>query len=507
MSVAPSAMVAPPSKPVTPSKGPPPCIRTNSELRKLAQRDGRDMTPFRNPSSVHAMQMRDEFDDDVTPHRRKARMSVGRMSIMSGRSSNSTTTSPTKRAGSRSNTTSPTKSKLKKEFPLVLLHCSLLPPTLGLQVKLPESWWLKEVLPEEYWNRWKILEDKVLGNGEVTTRGVLIPHPRADYELLEERLLESLELERPRLRAGHFLGAQHGLSETDEESEAENTTGTKCTDCGRKVPMDVEMEKKWEVKVYAANGLMRAGAWGAAWQEMEKVDVEVGVWMPAEVRREIETRLQEMGWPEAQIEEEDVFEDYAETEEERRQREIYGRPSQQAQDKVDGLFEEAHEQHPEARDLCEHSSAPQRQAQPADLQSLVLNYLKLLAQDKRNALIAVLSVLVLFYAMSAPSKVATVPSMLSGNLTEVVTTTVTAAPTMNHVAECSSSSSSTKLMESSATAPSSSAGPVLSASTEEESSPSPSAEETPEETHDPPTLVENIVAAFLADDGPAGIAE
>ena len=449
MSVAPSAMVAPPSKPVTPSKSPPPYVRTNSELRKLAQRDGRDMTPFRNPSSVHAMQMRDEFDDDLTPQRRKARMSVGRMSILSGRSSNSTTTSPTKRGGSRSNTTSPTKSKLKKEFPLVLLHCSLLPPTLGLQGKLPESWWLKEVLPEEYWNRWKILEDKVLGNGEVSTRGVLIPHPRADYELLEERLLESLELERPRVRAGHFLGAQHSQSETDEESEAENTAGAKCTDCGRKVPMDVEMERKWEVKVYAANGLMRAGAWGAAWQEMEKVDVEVGVWMPAEARREVEKRLHDMGWPEPQIEEEDVFDDYAEeTEEERRQREIYGRPSPQAQEKVDGLFDEAHEQRSEARDLHEHSSAPQRQAQPADLQSLALNYLKLLAQDKRNVLIAVLSLLVLFYAMSAPSNVATVPSMPSGNLTEVVTSTVTAAPSMSNIAECISSSSSTKPLES-----------------------------------------------------------
>jgi hypothetical protein len=308
--------------------------RSGSGLRSLGRHDpalqsrDRDMTPFRHPSSVRAMQMRDEFDDDqdLTPgHRRRgSRLSAGRLSTFSERSSNSTNASPTKRSGvgGRSSQSSLQKSssKLKKEFPLVLLHCSLLLPNLGLHIKTPESWWLKEVLPEEYWKRWKTLEEKVLGNGEVRTRGVLIPHPKSDYELLEERLLESLELQRPRVRSGHFLGPEREVEGVEEESEAESTQSSQCPDCRGKVSTGTEMERKWEIKVYAANGLMKAGAWGAAWEEMEKVDVQVGVWMPAEVRREVEARLLDMGY--TGLDEDDTVQgDTEESEEERRRRE------------------------------------------------------------------------------------------------------------------------------------------------------------------------------------------
>jgi hypothetical protein len=447
-----SVVVPPPDKPVTPTRSPPGFghLRSGSGLRSMARRDaalqdrGPDVTPFRHPSSVRAMQMRDEFDDDhdLTPGHRRcgSRMSVGRLSAFSAQSSNSTTTSPSKRGGPRSGPSSPQKtgSKLRKEFPLVLLHCSLLPPTLGLNIKMPESWWLKEVLPEEYWKRWKTLEEKVLGNGEVRTRGVLIPHPKADYDLLEERLLESLELERPRVRSGHFLGAQREEVEgAEDESEAESTQSSQCPDCGRKVPTDVEMERKWEIKVYAANGLMRAGAWGAAWGEMEKVDVEVGVWMPAEVRRDVEARLLDIGFN--GLEEEDTIRgETEESEEERRRREIYGSPAPDTQEKIDGLCDdEYHDRRPERGDHHHIHPTPGQHPPPVDLQALILNYLRALAQDRRNVAIAFLTILVLFYAMTSPaSRGASSDSFPPSVPPDITTSTITTTATSTTRPDC-----------------------------------------------------------------------
>ena len=525
-SVAASAMVTPPDLPVTPTKRPSGFghVRNGSGLKSLGRRNGaledgdRDITPFRHPSSVRAMQMRDEFDDDhdLTPgHRRRvSRMSGGRLSTFSARSSNVTTTSPTKRgAGSRSSQSSPQKSssKLKKEFPLVLLHCNLLSPSLGLQIKLPESWWLKEALPEEYWNRWKTLEEKVLGNVEVRTRGVLIPHPKADYELLEERLLESLELERPRVRSGHFLGAQR--EETDgaeEESEAESTQSSQCPDCGRRVATGVETERKWEIKVYAANGLMRAGAWSAAWGEMEKVDVEVGVWMPADVRRGVEGRLHDMGY--TGVDEDDTEHEDSEEPEEMRRREIYGSHSPDPQEKIDGLYEEQYDgQQPPAEEQHVHNATAQ--ASPAaSLQSLALNHLKALAQDRRNVVIAVLSILVLFCAIISPVSKAATPGDPSPSLQQevVVTTTITTTAITATRSECASvTSTSTVFLQSQSTSSSASAGESrfvtgtasqqsISAN-EGTSSTAAALAQTPEESL---PVVQQIVAAMLADEAP-----
>ena len=527
-SVAASAMVAAPDKPVTPTKSASGFghVRSGSRLRSLGRHNGglqdddRDITPFRHPSSVRAMQMRDEFDDDhdLTPgHRRRgSRMSGGRLSTFSARSSHSTTTSPTKRgAGSRSSQSSPQKSdsRLRKEFPLVLLHCNLLSPSLGLQMKVPESWWLKELLPEEYWNRWQTLEEKVLGNVEVRTRGVLIPHPKADYELLEERLLESLELERPRLRNGHFLGAQLGDTEgAEEESEAESTQSSQCPDCGRKVATAVEMERKWEIKVYAANGLMRAGAWSAAWGEMEKVDVEVGLWMPAEVRRGVEARLHDMGY--TGIEEDDTAPDHAEETDETRRREIYGCDAPDPQEKIDGLYDEQYDR-PQRQAEDQHMQNATAQHSPvADLQSLLLDYFKALVHDRRNVAIIFLSILTLFYAMTSPvSKAASSGHASASMQQEVVTTTVTttaitttrsdcALATSTSVLDSVSGLSSTFATESQSVTETASDQIISANAGTSTTAAAPS--QTSEESR---PVVQQIVAAILEDEVPAAIAE
>ena len=372
---------------------------------------------FRNPSSVRAMQMRDEepFDSDpeTTPHHRR---SGSRTSNFSHRSVNA---SPTKRSSRSMHSTShkvPSPSKLKKEFPLVLLHCSLLPPTLALKAHIIDETLMEEVLPAEYWRRWKILQDKVGEDKEVRTRGVLIPHPRDDYDVLEERLLESLELERPRLRKGHFMAgladADSGVG-TESERDTENESdvdgqsvdvGLKppnCPDCGKRLPREIEADRKWEVKVYAANGLMRAGAWAAAWSEMEKVDVEVSVWMPESVRRDIDARLRELGVFDNEGIQQELEESFVETAEQQRQREIYGRSSH-GQETAGGMADEdSHKNLHEDVHLNQGLHPTQTQPEP-DLTTLAVRYIRGAMQDRRNIFMALLSTIVLFLALSKP---------------------------------------------------------------------------------------------------------
>lgn len=275
---------------------------------------------FRNPSSVRAMLMRDELDDErasVTSHRR----SGSQYSIRSH------SNSPSKRI-SRSSHSSPLKSsKLKKEFPLVLLHCTLLPPSSGLMTSFCDNELFGALLPEEFRKRWTTLQER-LAMPEVQARGILIPHPQDEYELLEERVFETLELERPRIRSNHFLpngGADSGFesgSQTDEEVELESLHEFTCPDCGKGVGKD--NNRKWEVKVYAANGLMRAGAWGAAWRDMEKVDIEISLCLPEDVRQEVTARLQALQASEHDRgQDNQSAHDYTDS----REREVYGEES------------------------------------------------------------------------------------------------------------------------------------------------------------------------------------
>jgi len=354
-------------------------------------------SPFRNPSSVLNIQMQDE--DDIIPHHHKRAPRTSRnISNFSARSSGSI--SQTKLRGGRDELLSPRSSKIKKEFPLVLLHCSLLPAVLPIKTRISDAALLQAVLPEEYWMRWELLTDKITNDLEVQSRGVLIPHPKADYELLEERLLESLELARPRLRLGHFYGHENVDEVEESESDADTAEqGTKCQDCGNRVMEDIARDRKWEVKVYAANGLMRAGAWAAAWNEMEKVDIEVSVCLPEEIRREVDERCLRLGAGPG-MEADEVAADEP-TDAERRRREIYGSPRDDPQEKVDGFFESSHpydEVHQESFATQHHYQHP-GPAPTIELKQLLINYVRVLAQDKRNVVIAILSFAVLFFAI------------------------------------------------------------------------------------------------------------
>ncbi|EFQ35127.1 hypothetical protein CGRA01v4_01755 [Colletotrichum graminicola] len=180
----------------------------------------------------------------------------------------------------------------KEPAPLVLLHVTLLPlrwqwaeileqtPSDTLS---PEAKTLREA--------WHHLHDRVADT--VCERGILLSHPQEDYELLEERLLEALDLPLRRrgrvLECGHYIGPSNEMtlgedddSDEDEyDEDARRRTGALvkthwCHTCRHDIRYEsLGPGKIFRIKVYASNGLMRTGAWAACWKEMERVDVEI----------------------------------------------------------------------------------------------------------------------------------------------------------------------------------------------------------------------------------------
>lgn len=347
---------------------------------------------FRNPSSVRALQM------DTTPPHLATPSSQQRQRLYtpskqgtprSARSHRSVISSPSK--------LSPIK-KVKKEYPLVLLHVTLLPMPLSYTPEILET-----ALPPSILANWKLLQEKATDT--VLERGILIPHPREDYDLLEERLLESLELKVPRiLKCGHFhLSPEEEAdiaAESDEEADTDANDADICLDCGRRI-RDGKFgsagtgSKRWDIKLFAANGLMRAGAWSAAWREMERVDVEILPWMEEDMKRELELRREEDERTRAEH-------SHAEREEgiggldDARLREIYGHDAQAF---VDGLGDEI----PAAASTPQRTpfQMPMESKEDVPLWDLLRDYMYHAAQDRRNIAIFLLSIVVLFLSMGS----------------------------------------------------------------------------------------------------------
>ena len=439
-------------------------VSTSSRRREHA-------AAFRNPSSVRALQMKDgDETESVIRHQR----STSQFSTRSHRSEQSSHTSPSKRHG-RSSQSSPLKngSKLRKEFPLVLLHCTLLPPANGTLSPHVDSDLFGALLPETYRKRWTTLQDR-FAMAEVKTRGILIPHPQEDYELLEERLLESLELEKPRIRSSHFLhrdatGPDSGFesaSQTDEENEDNFPHDLQCPDCGKGI--DLPRERKYEIKVYAANGLMRAGAWAAAWREMEKVDIEIGLWMPEDVWQEVNSRIDVIKACEHDPEpEQRSFDDEPQ---DSRQREIYGAARNVSNDPRPGNPSVDHESVPLTSSLNQSLA----QEKGAGLLRYLDRRLAVLFKDQRNVLILLLSVMIMYVLIGTrePPSASTQSSEVGPSAPQVATMTVTSTaiftPTTSLAGE---TSSTTPLADSSSAAIPS---PSSTVSVDEKSSPDPS---------------------------------
>jgi hypothetical protein len=86
---------------------------------------------------------------------------------------------------------------------------------------------------------------------------------------------------------------------------------------------------------------------------------------------------------------------------ETRRREIYGTPAHTPQEKVDGFFESSHHYEDIHREpfVSQHQYRHGVSTPDIELKQLFINYVKVLAHDKRNMVIAVLSFVVLFFTL------------------------------------------------------------------------------------------------------------
>lgn len=256
--------------------------------------------PFHTPSDIRAMQMYSPapslFSTPLSSKRQHP--TVSRLGT------------PTGSQYSKSRTPIRFK-KNREESPLVLLHVTVLPLRwqYSKAIVAPE-------LPANLYNireAYYLLQEKL--SETILTRGILLPHPQDSYECLEERFLDALELPfRPRakiLKCGHYIGPDTTSSDDDSMDERDSGFGSTgrfkakfdkiwCDICRRDVRYEDdyqdEDDKRFKIKIFASNGLMRAGAWAAAWREMERVDVEiepfVQPWMVEDMEELIE-RLKE----------------------------------------------------------------------------------------------------------------------------------------------------------------------------------------------------------------------
>lgn len=290
----------------TPLAVPLPYSPTHSRSNSAMRQDSRPV--FRNPSSVRAMQLSSPSLRSGSPsplshsHTRNSTTIFGGPAYASP--SRNREYNPQSRAGTPSRHTPSRHPNPRKEYPLVLLHCTL--SALPLPAMYPPEAFEAVGAMEQTKKDAVLLNQRM--NATITDRGVLIQHPGDDYELLEERVLESLELRRPRVGGcGHFRSTSSVSNEGDDTSPKKHTLSTdsdpanhdldkghRCVDCTRTISSTLLPEderdalRRWDIRIYAANGLMRAGAWSAAWKEMEKVDVEVGVWVSDNMRSKLE---------------------------------------------------------------------------------------------------------------------------------------------------------------------------------------------------------------------------
>ena len=394
--------------------------------------------PFRTPSSVRAIQMSSPTPSIFSSPRSTKRGFPTVSRIGTPNSHNS----PSKRT--------PTRFK-PKPLPLVLLHVTVLPlqwPYSHL-MSVPD---FPEAL-HSVKESWRLLQEK-LGD-TVLERGILLPHPQDSYEVLEERLLEALELPvHPRaliLKCGHYMGPSETPS-SDEEAGGkgdyswDNAAGQRkwCDICGRDVKVEeigdvAEGERRFRVKIYASNGLMRAGAWAAAWREMERVDVEIEPFVEGALAVELEhlATLSPSKIPPIEehhevddgfVDEEDVIEHVhlepiqeedevarlKRLQNEERMREIYG----------PGLDTPC----PPRRQRTErrnHSRMGVEKVDGDSLPDLLLAAFRVAMRDRKNVAIVVLSLFILILSLR-PSDVVEMPSavMESAPIVTVETTTV-----------------------------------------------------------------------------------
>ncbi|KAK6007154.1 hypothetical protein QM012_006162 [Aureobasidium pullulans] len=280
----------------------------------------------------------------------------------------------------------------EKSAPLILLHVTVLPPRLPWNRTV-----LDATLPPELKRQFGVL--RAATSGLVAQRGILIAHPREEFELLEESVLEALDLLPERIgHDGQYRPRTPSTITESETGDEEETDVRPCETCQR-----VHVGDAWSVRVYAANGLMRAGAWAACWSEMERVDCEVRPCIAEHISR----RLDEMQLAEDIANEQGSHAPASQSKHERQASEtsehqiqphavtplqepaavtMYNQRNKETESRIPSTFETA---------ALQDDLPPIYQPKDVPLALLLRNYLYLMLRDRRNIAIAFLGLTLL----------------------------------------------------------------------------------------------------------------
>lgn len=298
-------------------------------------------------------------------------------------------------------TEAPADEPIQPDFPLVLLHVTLLPVDLSWSF---ES--MRQVLSPNILDDLQKLRAKI--SETILTRGILVSHPQEQYELLEDRLLEALDLQPERItKCGHFRqrSSTGSIAASDSDSgvgsSIDDLESELCAICHHHVrPYGTAVDKgskKWSIRVFAANGLMPASAWAVSWQDMESVDVEVLPWVGEDQRKKLEEMRE------------------AEEAERRLQRDAEDdRLRLIADERISLALDELAKSRCEANTRPQLTAAPQKeegvlavrgvpqahQTSQIPLALLLKNYLLLLVQDWRNVAIFLVGLFVIFFTVA-----------------------------------------------------------------------------------------------------------
>lgn len=297
-------------KPYTPQKGPRAAFRSPSSVRALQMGSP---PPFAGPRLGASPRRHDRYESGMTsPSSSRRYRPDTPSSLRSGSVMRQEYMESSQRSHESDGGTSNAHEQRtpQRTGPIVLLHITLLP------CSSPEysAKSMKELAPAYITENWRLLQEKLTDT--VLERGLLISHPGNEFDLLEERVLETLDLCPPRITAcGHYYGSGSDsdsgndsgvadlrgdskqvraiFSSSLEEEEEEDV----CHQCCQHMHLPGKGigagSHKWDVKIFAANGLMKAAAWSAACSDMERVDVEIEPWMPDDVKRALDARLEE----------------------------------------------------------------------------------------------------------------------------------------------------------------------------------------------------------------------
>jgi len=230
----------------------------------------------------------------------------------------------------------------------------------------------------------------------IMQRGILVDHPEGDMDLLKRRLLHALEL-----MDSTQASDNHNNSDDDDDEDAFDSaisiSGDDLVQTRTKKPREhlhTSTYSTWEIRIFAANGLMRADTWASAWNEMERVDVEIMPHIPSELRRELDLAKRR----EASLAREDEKEKKISVLEEQIQR-----LSVQRDVKVAEIIEQTEKPMAESsqpgKPETKEPLPPACRKREIPLSILLRNYLYLLAQDTRNITVFGLSLLVLLMSM------------------------------------------------------------------------------------------------------------